>query len=302
MTKKARNWLIAGGIVVFPFALFLFFLFSRIIEPLPSLPPLPNQNGYDDFIKAGQMLANFTGDYDPSNLRQLQTIVGDNSNALQLARAGLQKQCAVPVQFSESYSSNHLSELAGLKRTAQAFKAEGKLAELENRPTDAAKSYLDTIHFGNEAMRGGVLIDGLVGIAIVNIGTSSLTNLIAQLDGNSCRETVTALETLDSQRPTWDEIMQQEKIWRKAFEQLQKVPASKVPMMERMAAKTDKTCELKFNTQEQKTRRAMIDLAARAYELDKGKAPASVSDLVPDYLKTIPQDPFTETNMVYLPK
>jgi hypothetical protein len=45
----------------------------------------------------------------------------------------------------------------------------------------------------------------------------------------------------------------------------------------------------------------LIDLAARAYELDKGHRPANLADLVPDYLKAVPQDPFTGTNMVYLP-
>jgi hypothetical protein len=42
----------------------------------------------------------------------------------------------------------------------------------------------------------------------------------------------------------------------------------------------------------------MIALAARAYELDKGHRPASATDLVPDYLKAVPQDPATGTNIV----
>ena len=50
------------------------------------------------------------------------------------------------------------------------------------------------------------------------------------------------------------------------------------------------------------TRQLLIDLAARAYELDKGQSPANVADLVPDYLKAIPQDPFTGTNLVYSPR
>jgi hypothetical protein len=267
---------------------------------------LPNPNGYDDLVKAGKMVVinatvntTFYGDMGEA---QLQEVLSADADALALARAGLSNQCRVPVQYSHTYASNHLDDLASLKHMAQAFCAESKLTEMENRPNDAAKSYLDTVHLGNEAMRGGVLIDALVGIAIENIGTSHLTNLVDKLDANSCRETATVLEMLDSQRPTWNEIMQQEKIWRKAYERLQKIPASKMPMMERMAAKTDQTCELKFNTQEQKTRRAMIDLAARAYELVKGHPPESVSDLVPDYLNAIPQDPFTGTNMVYSSK
>jgi competence protein ComGC len=45
----------------------------------------------------------------------------------------------------------------------------------------------------------------------------------------------------------------------------------------------------------------MVDFAVRAYELDKGHPPASLADLVPGYLKIIPQDPLTGTNMVYPP-
>ncbi len=45
----------------------------------------------------------------------------------------------------------------------------------------------------------------------------------------------------------------------------------------------------------------MIDIAARAYELEKKQPPASIADLVPDYLKAVPQDPLTGTNMVYSP-
>ena len=109
--------------------------------------------------------------------------------------------------------SNHLDELAGFKRLARAFAREGRLAEMENRTGDAAKSYLDTIRLGNESARGGVLIDELVGIAIEAIGTSHLQKLVDQLDAKTCRETAAALETLDSQRQTWNEVMQQESDW-----------------------------------------------------------------------------------------
>jgi competence protein ComGC len=54
----------------------------------------------------------------------------------------------------------------------------------------------------------------------------------------------------------------------------------------------------KFEAQEQRTRQLMIDLAARAYELDKGHRPASVADLVPEYLKAVPKDPIAGTNIV----
>jgi hypothetical protein len=165
MTKKTRNWLITLAILIFPFVLFFGFLIF-MEEPVPPLAPLPNPNGYDDLLKASQMLAASGDSSDATNLNQLREWVPKSAGALALARAGLSNQCRVPVQYTESYTSNHLDDLAGLKRLARAFAAEGRLAEAENRTDDAIKAYLDTIHLGNESARGGVLIDALVFAAI----------------------------------------------------------------------------------------------------------------------------------------
>ncbi|HUB87460.1 MAG TPA: hypothetical protein VMB22_06175 [Verrucomicrobiae bacterium] len=292
MTKKTQNWLIALVVLALPFLVFISFFISDMAAP-PPLPPLPNPNGYDDFIKAAKTVRSDVWDYDKMNEAQLQALVSANAAALSAARAGFSNQCAVPIQFTEAYLNNDINDLALLKRLAAAFAAEGKLAEMENRPADAAKSYLDTFHFGSESMRGGVLIDGLVGIAIQAIATSHLTSLVDQLDAKSCRETAMALETLDSQSPSWTEILQGEHVWQKGYAHLQKIPDSELKTMEPSIQKDDQAVELKFDADIRKTRQLVIRLAARAYELDKGKPPATVSDLVPDYLKAVPKDPAT---------
>lgn len=304
MATKTRNRLIVLCLLAFPFILFVGLLISEFAKPLPSVLPLPTPNGYDDFVKAGKMVAvnatvNTTFYGDMGNA-QLQEVISTNAVALALARTGLSNQCRVPVQYSEIWS-NHLDNLASLKHLAQAFLAEGRLAEMENRPGDAAKSYLDVIHLGNESARGGTLMDELVGMAIESIGTSSLQKLVPQLNAKSCRETAATLETLDSQRQTWNEVMQQEHDWsHRTFNSLQ----DKIhrPFMEKMAEKAYQKPARKFKEQQIETRQLIIALAARAYELDKGKPPESISDLVPDYLKAIPQDPLTGTDIVYSPK
>ncbi len=300
MTIKTRNRLIVLFILAFPFIVLFGFLVSQVAQPLPPIPPLPNPNGYDDFVKAEQMLPSNNSDFYKMGKQELQKFVDGNSNALQLVRSGLQMQCRVALDYSPN-SSTLLNQLAGMKRLAQAFVAEGRLAEMENRPNDAAKSYLDTIHLGNESSRGGPLIDELVGIAIESIGTSRLTNLVDQLDAKSCRETAVALENLAVQRQTWNEIMQQEHDWsRRAFPGLRN---EYIRIMTRNSMKKafQKT-EQKFNAQHTRTLLLVMNLAARAYKLDKGKPPASLADSVPDYLKAIPQDPFTGADMVYSPR
>lgn len=299
MTKRTRNLIFALLILSFPFCVLIGFL----LYDLPTVPPpkpLPSPNGYNDFVQAAGMLASNSSDYYEMNQEQLQTLVENNSNALQLARAGLEQQSRVPLQFTQAYSKSHLPELANLKRLAQAFVAEGKLAEMENRPADAAKSYLDVIHLGVESAQGGVLIDGLVGIAIEAIGTDSLQKLAPRLDAQSCREAASDLENFIAQQQTWDETMQQEHDWsRRTF------PGLKNEWVRIMTGSSQKKIyhktEQKFKTQQMKTEELMVDLATRAYTLEKGQPPLGFSDLVPDYLKSTPQDPLTGTNMVYSP-
>ena len=127
--------------------------------------------------------------------------------------------------------------------------AEGRLAEMENRPGDAVKSYLDAIRLGNKSARGGILIDQLVGTAIEAIGTSHLQKLVDRLDAKSCRETAATLETLDAQRQTWNEVMQQEHAWsRRTFTGLSYGSAG--CCCPNMNKKPFKKAEQKFNKQQ----------------------------------------------------
>ena len=47
-------------------------------------------------------------------------------------------------------NSGALGDLASLKSLARVLAEEGRLAEMENRYSDAARSYLDASRFGNE--------------------------------------------------------------------------------------------------------------------------------------------------------
>jgi hypothetical protein len=75
----------------------------------PPSPPLPNPNGYDDFLKAATLL---TGDIlnAPSlGHDDLQALLATNAQALALARLGLSRGCAL----TNLYGS--MSNLADLK-------------------------------------------------------------------------------------------------------------------------------------------------------------------------------------------
>jgi len=301
MTVRTRNRLITFSILAGPFIFLFCLLLFWDAEPLPPVPPLPNPNGYDDLVKAGETIKGDVGNLNEMGQAELRKTAQDNVSAIQLAQTGLQQECRVPIQFSQTYMGGHINELAALKRLTQAWVIEGQLAEAEKHPVEATRLYLEIVRLGNESARGGVIIDQLVGTAIEAIGTANLQRFVHQLNAQSCRETAETLETLDSQRQTWDQVMQQERDWsRRTFRGIRHELARL--MTRKSLDKAIQSAEQKFEKQQIKTRQLMVDFAARAYELDKGHPPANLADLVPDYLKAIPQDPLTGTNVVYPPR
>jgi hypothetical protein len=268
---------------------------SRPAVPFPSLP---KPNGYDDFVKAGQMISGATADYAAMNEVELRALVSTNSEALKLARAGFDHECRVPLDYSLT-NPVHLNELPALKRLAQGLAAEGRLAELDYRPGDAADSYLTAVRLGCEASRGGTIIDSLVGIAIQAIGMAGLERVVPTLDARQSRLAAATLETIQSRQEPEKATLQQERAW------IRRTQGFKEPIIRLIYFKSIKQSEQKWagrlRSQVTRERLALVQLAGRAYELDKGERAKSLADLVPEYLKTVPQDPLTGTNMTYRP-
>lgn len=299
MTSKTRNWLAALFILAFPFLVFLAFLFHELNGPLPPLQPLPRPNGYDDLTRAGQQMSDTIGTFEAMDGEQLRAIVASNAAALLLARTGLSNECRVPLQFSRGYWTNHIQDLVALRRLAQAFAAEGRLAEKEGRFRDAARTDLDAIRLGVEAGRGGTTADGMVGIAIQSFGLQPLQNISGQLDARTCRETAATLEALRERRPAWADWAQQSDAWSRRTYGWREPWLKWIHFSARR--RNFQHAIDKINSMQHGEDQLMIDLAARAFELEKDRRPASPADLVPDYLKAVPQDPFTGTNLIDRP-
>src|SRR6267143_1844967 len=86
-------FLIALGLVVFRPA------------PPPS-PPLPNPNGYDDFLAAEKLMVGDTSSLYEVKDEELRTVVGQNRAALQTVRQGLKKECQMPITYDPNFYSS----------------------------------------------------------------------------------------------------------------------------------------------------------------------------------------------------
>src|ERR1051325_3949715 len=138
MTRNSRRLLIVGGLVTALLGGLMAALgcFGRMGSP----SALPSRNGYDELLRAGQAV---TGNFDdvPDLAHDgLRALLATNAEALRLVRIGLSHRCAVPTETQIANFANVSRDLISLKSLARLLSAEGRLAEMENRPACAARS------------------------------------------------------------------------------------------------------------------------------------------------------------------
>jgi hypothetical protein len=174
---------------------------------------------------------------------------------------------------------------------------------MENRNADAARSYLDTIRFGNEISRGGVVIQRLVSIALESCGRVPLAKLAPKFDCQETHPVTTQLERIDAATVAWKEILSNER----RFEQYEMAhiarpgPVTWIKLRWQEWQAERRSLQL-HNAAAAHLRLLATELALRCYQASKGRPPARLDDLVPDYLAKVPQDPFSRRPLIYRPQ
>jgi hypothetical protein len=296
--RKSRTLVLALVVIFVLTMLTVLFLSGGRI---PSRPPLPNPNGYGDFLKAAALLTGDVGNAWTFDRDGLRALVSTNAETLRLLRLGLTRDCSVPTDSAMTNFSGLLVDLANQKSLVRLLAEEGRLAEIEARYADAAHSYLDAIRFGNEISRGSFIVNRLVGIACEAIGDTSLSKLVPKLNSEEARPVIAELEKIDRAGVTWDEVRQNEN--RFARYQLSKGFNPITWAMTRWQYwRSRQRAELRHNKIIAHVRLLTGELAVRVYQSEQGRAPTGLAQLVPKYLQRAPLDPFSGKPMIYRPQ
>jgi hypothetical protein len=173
-----------------------------------QIPPLPSPNGYDDLIKAAQL--SVAGS--PRTHEELQQSVAQNVEALRLARIGLGRNSAVPVDYAngDAFLARHHQQQARMKWLSRAMQSEARLFQAEGRINDAVRIYLEIVQLGQQLARGGLIGDRLQGIATEELGIKGLQALLPDLDAKVCRESARTLESLSAKREAMADTLARE--------------------------------------------------------------------------------------------
>lgn len=189
---------------------------GRYIPYVPLPPPPPVPNGFNDYVMASRMLRANGGTnamYQPGftdtivSLAAEQQVVAKNQKVLALLRQALGKECLVPPSRSVTELYPYLADVKGLARLLVG------VADVKAAKGDYAGAFdagLDSVRMGQDMVRGGVIIHGLVAIAIQSIAQNSMLEYIDKLSATDCDRLAARLESLLKARVPYGQIIREE--------------------------------------------------------------------------------------------
>jgi hypothetical protein len=297
VARRLRKLLLVAVVV----AILVLLAFSIVlVRRTPAFPPLPSPNAYDDFLKAHEASTGPIRDFPTLSQDELRELIATNTETLRILRQGLSRTCCEPTEAIITNFSATMPQLAGFKALGQLLAADGRLAELDNRPADAAASYCDAILLGNEVSRGGLIIHRLVGVAIEAIGGTRLAKVLPQLDAEQRAAVIARLEHIEDVRVTWPEVMRNENAY--VRHELRKIPNLVQMVVGWWQSRPARTrAVVRHDLTVAHLRLDLAELALQSYRSQNGHGPGMIEELVPRYIKSLPLDPFSGRALVYKP-
>lgn len=263
----------------------------------PTFPPLPNPNGYDDYLTAGQGMVGDPSGTEGMDVAGLRDLLGTNAEALRLIRVGLSRESRVPVATQMTNFTAHL-DLPVLKRAAFLLRAEALLTACAGRTNDAARIHLEGVRFGREVSRGGFILHRLVGVACERIALEPLIQLAPALDETGRRQVMEGLMKLEEQPVQWSEIWRAERAFIR--HQARRNPNPLRGLLDYWSARDElRKAEYRHHLPAVLARLLWLELAVRSHVAEHGQPPETLAELVPQWLPSLPADPFTGRPFVY---
>lgn len=265
-------------------------------------PPLPNHNGYDDLLKAARSMTS-GGPNQPGNSPEaLSLFENENQSALDLIRFGLNRECRLPIQFSQTYLSTHMNELQDMKSLAQLLARGGDAARQEGKKADALRYYLDALRLSQAIARGGFVIDVMVAQACQAIGLKGLRSLRGSLTAAEAGELIRKLEALDHESEPMARVFRREKayFW-KSYGWWYNVASRTAMTLARLRGNVNPTqiTENSLLRGQARLRLFLLEAALEAHRTENESYPESLAALNPRFHRGLPKDPFTGADFMY---
>jgi hypothetical protein len=270
----------------------LYVLYCLLTPDPKPVVTLPEPNGYDDLLAAGQLAENslVNGGVDPKSAteQQLATAVTQVASALQRGHEGLGKEVHVRVNYT--YEPKGFADLQAVRALGRAFYAEGYLALRQDHAEKAAASFMDAIQLGIASRRGGLWVHGVVGVATTGRGAAGMFHSQGALSAAQCRAAHAELKKLLDECESYESIEARDRVW------MQHAYGWYVHVHHILDFASGeyhaRELDSPFIREAAILRLLMAHLALRAYRAEHGEWPATWDLVEAARLGRLPQDPY----------
>jgi hypothetical protein len=192
---------------------------------IPPYPTLPNPNGYDLYVQAGQSISNPVPAVDPLletnpardpkteaqrySLARREAWLKQNAHGFRLFQRAMRTPSLHPPQRFAAPPPMILAK--DIRQMARYKAVEANTWEMKGEWGKAAQSRLDALQMGNDVARGGPLVPALIGIVVHAIGRNGWWSHLDRLDAAECHAAIARLERIQASRIRADATMTEEK-------------------------------------------------------------------------------------------
>jgi hypothetical protein len=218
---------------------------------------------------------------------------------------------AVPSALTADLSSEDAQQTRervwtdGIRTTriaGRALVAESKAAAGRGDLAQAVDFALANVRLGAANGRNGLMVDDLIGVAVMGFGYRELSTCRDDVDVETSQSLISALDSINKGRESTLTIMQRDMAycervygWQCRLSNIiQRLTDGEPAKWKNFASYI--TAVRSWRTM---NRLLQVDFAIRAFKYDRGRLPASLTELVPDVLATEALDPFTGQPFIY---
>ena len=298
-SKRRFGWRWAVAAVTL---LFGWFCFCFLVPPSFDQEPMPDPNGYEYFIRAGEMVTYdrnlLTNDND---LAWSRPIYDSNQLALAEFRRGMEFECRVPrLPVDEGSWQSFLGEWRSVRQIRVVLRADAVLSRAAGRHEHSARCGMEMIRFGHKVCRGGVVINALDSSSAIRSGEDILRKECRNLDARTLRSLCGELLELDANREKYDEILTRDrKVDRIFSSRFEDIPDR---LKDFFDFEAKRQVRFHFEWSRTRSRLLILILALEAHRKETGAHPSELAELLPSVLNEIPEDPFGNPEFAYVRK
>jgi len=140
------------------------------------------------------------------NTQEKQAVVDANRRVLELIREGIEYDCQQPREEPDK----HLESRMSLRRLAQLIRLNGMLYQEAGESDKALVCLMEGLKFGSDIGKGGIMITGLVSLAIQTIVREPIWELIAGLNADDARSAISIADKVVNDSFYYKDVIQEE--------------------------------------------------------------------------------------------